>query len=157
MKEKRRKLIEEQLTLYKERFLIFTQFTGILNTVLNRIGKQISSDYIVQARVKTISSFAGKILRQTNFTNPIEEFTDICAARIILPTLIEVKKVSKLIEANFIIDTDITRDKTEILDVSEFGYISTHFSIKLKPEAYLYKDLNIQESCLLYTSPSPRD
>ena len=149
MKEKRRKLIEDQLTLYKERFLIFTQFTGILNEALNRIGKQISADYIVQARVKTLSSFADKILRQTNFKNPIEEFTDICAARIILPTLSEVKKVSKLIEANFIINTDLSCDKTEILDVSEFGYTSTHFSIKLKPGVSLYKDLNIQE--FLYT------
>ncbi len=146
MKEKRKELIKNQLELYQEKYSEFVQFNEILEEILNRIAKQVSNEYIIQARVKALTSFAEKILRQTNFKDPITEITDICGIRIIFPSLNDKKKVSTLIKENFIINPILSRSKVEDLDISEFGYRTDHYSIFLKKQSSLYDDLSIPES-----------
>ena len=146
MKEKRKDLIKNQLESYQEKHSEFVQFNEILEQILHRIAKQISTEYIMQKRVKTLTSFAEKILRQTNFEDPITEMTDICGIRIIFPSLNDIKKVSTLIKENFIINPILSRNKAEDLAISEFGYRTDHYSIFLKKESFLYNDLSIPES-----------
>ncbi len=143
MKQERKLLIKEQLDLYKERHSQFIEFNQILTTILHIIGKQITTEYIIQSRVKSLTSFAEKILRQPHYKDPITEMTDICGLRLILPTTDDVKRVSMLIKDNFIIDSSIGKDKDDNLAVPEFGYRTESFSITLKENSPLYKDLDI--------------
>ena len=129
MKEKRRDFIINQLKLFKGKYSEFVKFNEILEQILHRIAKQISTEYIMQKRVKTLTSFAEKILRQSNYKDPITEITDICGIRIIFPSLNDTKKVSTLIKENFIINPILSRSKVEDLDISEFGYRTDHYSI----------------------------
>ncbi|KKM83290.1 hypothetical protein LCGC14_1310900 [marine sediment metagenome] len=149
MKEKRKMFIKDQLNLYKQRYSEFINFNKILEEILHRIAKPISTEYIMQKRVKSLTSFTEKILRQPHFKDPITEMTDICGIRIIFPSLNDVKRVSTLIKENFIINPILSRSKVEDLDVSEFGYRSDHYSIILKKESSLYNDLSIPESFFL--------
>jgi len=142
MKEKRKIFIKDQLNLYKVRHSEFVKFNNILEEILNRIGKQITTKCIIQTRVKSLISFAEKIVRMPL---SITEMTDICGARLILPTLDDVKRVSILIKDNFIVDPILSENKVESLAVSEFGYRTDHYSINLKENSPLYDDMNIPE------------
>lgn len=148
MKEERKLLIKEQLHLYKKRYSQFIKFNNILEKILHRIGKQIATEYIIQNRVKSLTSFAEKILRQPHYKDPITEMTDICGLRLILPTIDDVKRASILIKENFVIDLSIGKKKVESLAVSEFGYRTDSYSITLNEISPLSKDLNIPKSYL---------
>ncbi len=145
MKEKRRLFLKEQINLYKEKLDDLEILKNILKEILYRIVVQCTSNFFIQTRVKTLFSFAEKIVRQPHYKNPVEEMTDLCGARVILPTLNEVRTICKLIEENFIIDEKIGGDKLDKFKSSEFGYLSTHYSVKLKPDSKIYNNLNISK------------
>ena len=56
MKEKRRDLIINQLKLYKGKYSEFVKFNEILEQILHRIAKQISTEYLMQKRVKLLNN-----------------------------------------------------------------------------------------------------
>jgi len=141
MKEKRKDLIKNQLELYKEKYSEFVQFNEILEKILNRMAKHVSNEYIIQARVKTLTSFAEKSLRLTILKDPITEMTDICGLRIIFSSRNEVERVSSIIEKNFVLDPTLSRSKEKDLAISEFGYSTDHYSIKLKKNSPIYNDM----------------
>ncbi|MCK4790516.1 MAG: RelA/SpoT domain-containing protein, partial [Desulfobacteraceae bacterium] len=102
---------------------------------------------IVQARAKTVHSFAEKAIRKlpqserlNTFTNeiqwkeyfdPVNEFTDLCGARVITQTQQEVDRVCHFIQDNFEIDRDNSEDKRGGLRPDQFGYLSVHYIVQL--------------------------
>ncbi|NIR32222.1 MAG: (p)ppGpp synthetase, partial [Gammaproteobacteria bacterium] len=60
---------------------------------------------IVRTRAKKIPSFAEKTLRKRHkYSNPVEEFTDLCGGRVIARTRSEVRSLCDYIEDKFDID-----------------------------------------------------
>ena len=108
-----------------------------LTAVLERATADLGLHYIVQARAKTITSFAEKILRPgKHYTDPLRELTDLCAARVIAHTLGGVAAVCRFVEDHFAISWPDSGDKLESLAASEFGYLSRHYVVAFKPGVF---------------------
>lgn len=83
----------------------------------------------ITSRIKEFESFFEKINRK-NYVNPFVENEDFCGARIILYYHEDIEKVKKILIKEF--NTQNNEDKSEQLDVNEFGYRSHHFIVKFK-------------------------
>ncbi len=130
---------------YQEKQESYRQLAQILEKVLGRIAKDLQMIAIVQAREKSVTSFAEKIQRPgKHYTNPLEEMPDLCGARVILATLEDVKRFSTVVEEQFN-QWESSEDKEEFLKESEFGYRSMHFGIYLRQDSMYVKGLNIPD------------
>jgi ppGpp synthetase/RelA/SpoT-type nucleotidyltranferase len=104
-----------------------------LRTLFRHIAKKLDIYPIIEARAKSLESFAEKIIRPgKNYRNPINEITDFCGVRVITHTLDEVDRMQQVLEEYFIIDRINSEDKKEKLAFREFGYLSRHFIVQLK-------------------------
>ena len=95
MKKDRDEFLRE-INIYKECRKDFVKYAELLELILKKIAKNLSPESIVQTRAKTVTSYAEKIQRPGKVEkyglNPVEDLTDLCGGRIILPTLDDVKK-----------------------------------------------------------------
>jgi mutator protein MutT len=124
----------DQIKKFREESCNYKCLANTLISVLQDETDALGIHAIVQARAKTIASFAEKIQRPgKNYTDPINELTDLCGARVITHTLSEVKAICNFVEGRFHIDWKDSGDKAEILGASEFGYLSRHYIVSLKP------------------------
>ncbi len=146
MKKDRDELIRE-INNYKECRKDFVKYAEILELILKKIAKNISPESIVQTRAKAVTSYAEKIQRpgkaEKYGPNPVEDLTDLCGGRIILPTLDDVKKCCQIIEENFKIQWEDSEDKLDTLDEDQFGYLSHHYIVQLNPDSIYLQDLDV--------------
>lgn len=86
-----------------------------------------------QARPKSIASFAEKCVRKHDkYPDAVNQMTDLCGGRVILPTLEQVRAVQQFIENNFeVLEHD---DKSSLLGEDKFGYRDMHYLVRLRPE-----------------------
>ncbi len=145
--EKDQEEIIREINIYKDCRKNFVKYAELLKSILIDISKNISPESIVQTRAKTVTSYAEKIQRPGKADkygkNPVEDLTDLCGGRIILPTLDDVKKCCKLIEDNFIIQWEESEDKLDQLGEDQFGYLSNHYIVQLDPASPYLKNLDI--------------
>ena len=122
---------EHQIKAYRKEYSVYEQYAKALKEVLERACKYSAPEALVQSRAKTISSFAEKCARKyEKYKNAINQFTDLCGARVIVQTLEQVQAVRNFIEANFkIIEKE---DKGLLLQQEEFGYRDMHYIVQLK-------------------------
>jgi len=104
-KEAQAKLIKEQVKRYTILFSNYNLFADILTQIFEKASIKYAPLAIVQARPKSIASFAEKILRKNKYTDPINQITDLCGARVITHIPEEVEKIGKFIEDNFNVDS----------------------------------------------------
>jgi len=146
MKKDRDELIRE-INNYKECRKDFVKYAEILELILKKIAKNISPESIVQTRAKAVTSYAEKIQRpgkaEKYGPNPVEDLTDLCGGRIILPTLDDVKKCCQIIEENFKIQWEDSEDKLDTLDEDQFGYLSHHYIVQLIPDSFYLQDIDL--------------
>ncbi|MFX1593959.1 MAG: hypothetical protein ACFFCL_14805, partial [Promethearchaeota archaeon] len=138
-----------EINIYKECRGDFVKYAEILNLILKKIAENISPESIVQTRAKTVTSYAEKIQRPGKVEkygpNPVEDLTDLCGGRIILPTLDDVKKCCEIIEENFKIQWEDSEDKLDTLDKDQFGYLSHHYIVQLNPDSMYLQDLDVSD------------
>src|SRR5690606_9197302 len=93
---------------------------------------------VVQARAKKISSFAEKAVRKAHkYADAVHRLTDLCGARVIVPTVQQRADAQRFVERNFaIVEFD---DKAKSLHDDEFGYSDLHYIIQLRED----RDLGI--------------
>lgn len=115
----------------------YEEFATLLEKVLNNVGKKFDFLALVQARAKTVSSFAGKIISKDKYKNPLIDMTDLCGARVIVHFQSQVEKVCDFIKENFEIDEANSLDQKSRLKISEFGYRSIHYIITPKKDTIL--------------------
>jgi ppGpp synthetase/RelA/SpoT-type nucleotidyltranferase len=148
MKKDPEEIIRE-INIYKEYRKDFVKYADLLEFILKKIGKSISLESIVQTRAKTVTSYAEKIQRpgkaEKYGLNPVEDLTDLCGGRIILPTLDDVKKCCQVIEENFKIQWEDSEDKLDVLHENQFGYLSHHYIVQLSPDSIYLRDLDIPD------------
>jgi ppGpp synthetase/RelA/SpoT-type nucleotidyltranferase len=126
--------INEQVAKYAEVYPRYSDYAKTLYKILCMAMVRISPNAIVQAREKSIPSFAEKIIRKKyNQPDPVRSFTDLCGVRVIVQTRDEIEKVSDFIKTNFWIDWENSVDVSERLKFNEFGYRSVHYVIQLNP------------------------
>ena len=124
----------EQIEIYRDQeFPIYQRFAELLRRVLDAACRPVIHGAVVQARAKTLSSFAEKCVRKwEKYKHPAHELTDLCGARVIVHTLEQVKAVRAFVDANFtIVQCD---DKALALGEDKFGYRDTHYLVKLRAD-----------------------
>ncbi|KAH8689817.1 hypothetical protein BGW36DRAFT_432789 [Talaromyces proteolyticus] len=120
---------------YAERYPLYERLKVKLEKDLSDVCSKASIHAIIQARPKSVLSFSEKLSRKT-YENPCDDFTDLCAGRIITNTGNEVSTISKEIEKKYkgAIDWPNSLDHTKHLKIREFGYRSVHYIITLNTQ-----------------------
>jgi ppGpp synthetase/RelA/SpoT-type nucleotidyltranferase len=122
-----------QVAQYKEKYPDYEKYSEILKSLLESAVEKNAADYIVQVRPKSITSFAGKIWRKREETqDPVNQFTDLCGARVIANNRDGVKTICEYIKSHFDIDWKNSVTIEQRLKPSEFGYRSVHYIVRLK-------------------------
>lgn len=85
----------------------------------------------IYGRVKSFESFYEKIKRKS-YDNPFQQTEDFVGLRVILYFPSHIDKVFELVKDRF--NLIQSEDKSDSLDVNEFGYRSHHCIIKIDPE-----------------------
>ena len=107
----------------------------------------------VEHRVKTAESAAGKMARKIaegGEPRPLESFTDLLGLRVITYFQDEVDEVATVLEREFVVDTGNSVDKSLVLHPDQFGYLSTHYVLKLSesrvslPEYLPFADIKFE-------------
>ena len=125
----------------------YQRYEAFLEKVLKLACKKYAPQAIVDSRTKTLPSFAEKAIRKLpkseaiqqltslprwkKFFDPVNEFTDLCGARIITKTQYEVDRVCEFILKSFTIDEVNSEDKRSELKHDQFGYLSVHYIVQL--------------------------
>ena len=126
----RRKWLAAQVAQYTRLYPRYKRYAALLEEVMLSATQRIAPLAIVQTRPKSIASFAEKALRKRDkYIDPVNEFTDLCGARVIARTRSEVEALSSFVKERFEIDWENSVDAGERLAPSEFGYRSVHYII----------------------------
>ncbi|MDH3509090.1 MAG: RelA/SpoT domain-containing protein, partial [Gammaproteobacteria bacterium] len=137
MKKKKAPFTPEQCREFIEQYSRerpkYEELADVLVKVLKIPAGQLGLPAMVQARAKDVASFAGKIQRpEKGYTDPLNEITDFCGARVITLTLDGVSRVCDFIERNFQIFWEDSEDKLDSLGSDTFGYLSTHYIVAFR-------------------------
>jgi ppGpp synthetase/RelA/SpoT-type nucleotidyltranferase len=124
---------KKQIEAYAEVRPKFVTYAEALKRVLECACQVSFPDAFVQARAKTVSSFAEKVARKFHkYQDGVHRMTDLCGARVIVQTAEQVRAIRSFIEANFeILESE---DKGLLLSRDEFGYRDMHYIVRLRPE-----------------------
>jgi len=143
-KEKDSRWFRNQIKQYKRLFPRYRLYAETLQKALQEAAKKYAPLAIVQARPKSIASFAEKMLRKkAKYKDPVTQITDLCGARVITHTLSEIEPLCEFIEKHFDIDWNNTIDVSQRLKPSEFGYRSIHYIVKFKEGVFPTSEINV--------------
>ncbi|MCD4785049.1 MAG: hypothetical protein K8T10_14640 [Candidatus Eremiobacteraeota bacterium] len=144
-KEEDRKWTAEQIEEYGKKYEHYKLFADTLLRLFKIFSKKKIRLALVQARAKSMASFAEKIQRKKHkHDDPVNQLTDLCGARIITYTLDELKDVCEFIEEHFEIDRENSFDVCQRLRTSEFGYRSIHYIVKFIRRNSPPKDIGVE-------------
>ena len=124
---------KRQIEAYQKEYPTYKLYADALKRVLEHGCAGAIPEALVQARPKGVASFAEKCVRKYDkYRDAVNQMTDLCGGRVILPTLEHVQAVKLFIERNFVV---VERDdKSGKLGEGEFGYRDMHYLLRLHPE-----------------------
>lgn len=129
---------QTQIKLYTKEFPFFEIYAHTILNILEAASHIYAPLAIVQARPKSISSFAEKAVRKSDkYQAPVEQLTDLCGGRIITHTQGQVEEICRFIEEHFEVDWANSLDVRSRLSTSEFGYLSHHYVVQVKRDSIL--------------------
>jgi len=124
------------MTEYKKQRPHFIQLGNIVHDILSDIagdsGVLVAG---IEHRVKAEKSLEGKLFRNADYYQKLEDLTDILGARMICYFHDDVDVLGKYVEENFVIDWENSSDKRAILKADSFGYLSLHYICSLPENA----------------------
>ncbi|MFC1806294.1 hypothetical protein ACFL09_04855 [Planctomycetota bacterium] len=120
----------------------YKRLADTLKAVFEQAKKKRAPLAIVQARAKVVGSFAEKIHRKP-LPDPINEFTDLCGARVIVHTQDEIQPICSFIEEHFEIDWENTIDVSQRLSPSQFGYRSIHYIVAARRDVFPTGEIDV--------------
>lgn len=152
---------QEQAAEFATRRDDYVLLGKVLDAVLRRAVEAYAPSAIVQVRAKTIPSFAEKCLRKgRRFRRPVDEFTDLCGARVIVHTQEQVERISRFLEEHFEIDWANSEDTGRRLQTAEFGYQSVHYIVTFKRGVFPTQEIPVEVPPVLFGGeggmPNPR-
>ena len=128
--------LRRQIEAYAFELPHYKTYANALRRVLEKACAAAVPEAIVQARAKSVSSFAEKCVRKfEKYPDPVNQLTDLCGGRVIVQTLEQVAAVCGFVEQHFqVLERD---DKTTALKADQFGYRDMHFIIQVPAECAL--------------------
>lgn len=144
--------VEESIEAYTVIRPLIENLTVRLKALLADVANEYSIDYhAIEVRAKTVESFSEKIKRPgKEYSNPLEDITDLCGARVILYYQEDIDKFYEALVDEFDINAKLSVDKRSELNYDQFGYVSRHIICKVgRSRAKLldwkkFKDINIE-------------
>jgi ppGpp synthetase/RelA/SpoT-type nucleotidyltranferase len=136
---------EDQVTQFKSVRPRYQQCATALESILEHATRALGVAALVQARPKTVPSFAEKVLRKRDkYRDPLRQLTDLCGARVIAQTKHDVEMVCHFIREYFLVDEANSLDVLERLRAAEFGYRSVHYVVQLKAGTFPNHDIPVE-------------
>ncbi len=121
-----------QIELYAVEREQYAAYAAVLEKIMNAARHAYAPMGIVKVRTKTLSSFAEKVVRKfPKYNDPVHQFTDLCGAKIITQTQVEVDRMVQFIKKSFDVDEENSVDKLQALGASRFGYAAVHLIVQL--------------------------
>lgn len=128
---------EKILESYKKRLpMLKKQRDVILSLIEKYLNENNLIVTVVEARVKTETSFKGKLELKGHKYKNINDVTDLVGARIVTYYNDQVDKVASIIEKYFEIDRERSVDKRKLESLNSFGYMSLHYICRIPEETY---------------------
>lgn len=141
--------LETQVSEYTAVFPQYQLFAELLEGLLKNAGAKLAPLAIVQSRAKSIVSFAEKAWRKRHkYSDPLNQLTDLCGARVICRTRSEVEAMSGFIKGNLDIDAENSLDCSDRLKPTEFGYRSVHYIVNLRSDKEAEYGLELPEKVM---------
>ncbi|MDD5063283.1 MAG: RyR domain-containing protein [Phycisphaerae bacterium] len=144
-------LVRKKIKRYAKERPRYNKYAEILKVILEKAANRYAPLAIIQARAKTVASYAEKILRKIeryrltdSDGNPLHPVTDLCGARVVTHTLSHVKAMSRFIEEHFEIDKENSVDLAKRLRANEFGYLSVHYIVRFRRGVFPTKEIPIK-------------
>jgi len=127
---------DEQVASFERQKPLYEEFSRLLQDILERAVRSLGIAAIIQVRAKEVPSFAEKCLRkQDKYVRPVDQFTDLCGARVIVESKGHLQPVCDYLRRNFEIDATNSEDVSGRLRSVEFGYLSIHNIVSFKEGA----------------------
>lgn len=123
-----RMIIEEYRKTRDDFVALGDVVTEMLHTLVEDSKIQILG---IEHRVKSEKSLAGKLEKQGDRYQALDDLTDILGARIICFFSDEVDIIGKRVEDAFVIDRENSSDKRALIKEDSFGYLSLHYICSL--------------------------
>jgi ppGpp synthetase/RelA/SpoT-type nucleotidyltranferase len=138
-----RNRIRQQLDLFARVRPRYERCAETLKRVLDQAVAKYAPLAVVEARAKTLGSFAEKIQRK-KVADPVNHFTDLCGARVIVCSLEDIRRVCGFIEKRFHVDRKNSMDPSQRLRPSEFGYRSFHYIVQFRRGAFPNREIGVE-------------
>ena len=117
---------------YGERRPLYVQLAIRLEKLLTSIMTAEQIEGTIESRAKTLASYSEKMTREgKQYSDPLNEITDLCGVRIIVRTLHDVERMGELIRQELQVDEKNSIQKGQDFDPDRFGYRSDHLIVEL--------------------------
>lgn len=125
--------LEKVITEYKEQHNNLENKVQRIETLISQIINSSSIKiHFIESRAKSISSYIEKINRPNkNYSNPIDEITDILGIRIVLYYQDDIPKICNLLKKEFNVIEEELNHQQDKYSVDTFGYLSVHLIASL--------------------------
>ena len=151
LKKEEEEWIHKQINWYYRKRPHYWRCAKMLRKVLEHASRRYAPHAIIQARAKTIPSYADKIesridrYRQTDSEGkPLHPVTDLCGVRVITYTLPQIKAICNFIENHFDIDWENSVNVATRLTTTEFGYLSIHYVVRFRSDVFPNKEVSTE-------------
>jgi len=146
MELEQRQFYKQQINKFKELRPLYKNYCEILEKILSNLIKGRSSEYLIQSRVKKLSSFANKLFDpDKKYINPFQEINDLCGIRIILPNINEMNAVCEIIKDIFFIEEiEVNEDRLKQTESTSFLDHAQTYIVQLIPNLNIYKRLELK-------------
>ena len=128
MNLKDRLIIDE----YRQNRASFVALGDVVHDMLRQIVERAGLMVLgIEHRVKAEDSLIGKLARNGDYYQCLDDLTDILGARVICFFSDEVDIIGKMVEESFVIDWENSSDKRALIKADTFGYLSLHYICSL--------------------------
>lgn len=124
---------EEIMEQYRERLPLYRQLADMVDEAVRKaLKEQHVTVTVMEHRVKTESSLAGKLELKGAKYRTIDDVTDIVGMRVVTFYSADVDKVAAIVNELFDVDWYHSVDKRKLHRLDSFGYNSLHYICRLK-------------------------